>query len=192
LNWIIIAVVIVMIIGPILYLLPTPKDKRLAGLREQARNLGLNVKLESIEQLDPGPQERVSAGGVYKDPRYSCAAYQLPMSIGSYVDDRLILLKIPAQPTVPFVVAMDGWALSGPASQAVWQGIARVESITQVLREILGKLPQDTLACAIDARFVACYWTEKADTDSDAVENIQQQLVRLSDVLIAQYGEQMQ
>ncbi len=189
-NWIIIAVVIVVIIGPILYLLPTPKDKRLARLREQARNLGLNVKLESIEQLDPDPQERVSAGGVYKDPRYSCTAYQLPMSIGSYVDDRLILLKIPAQPTVPFIVAMEGWALAGSASQAAWEGIARVESITQVLHEMLGKLPKDTLACAIDVRFVACYWTEKANPDGDAVDNIQQQLARLSDVLIAQYGEQ--
>ncbi|MEM9624471.1 MAG: hypothetical protein AAF993_22715, partial [Pseudomonadota bacterium] len=78
-TWLILILVLAMVIGPVMYLVPSARDKRLAELRSQARIAGLGVKLSTLPKLDPSADERVSAGGVIKEAANSCVAYQLPI-----------------------------------------------------------------------------------------------------------------
>ena len=77
--WIIAAIVLLAVIGPVLYLLPSKRQRRLGALRAAARSAGLAVELASVPKLDAAPEERVSAGGVPRDARIDCAAYRLPL-----------------------------------------------------------------------------------------------------------------
>ena len=107
-TWLIIIGVLVLAIGPIFYLLPSAKDKRLAKLREEARQLGLNVQISFLPKLDPDATERVSAGAAVRDARLTCAAYQLP--IGKRLDlDSFIIQRLPESPTVPIHELFGEW-----------------------------------------------------------------------------------
>ena len=56
--WIIIIVVLLVAFGPVLYLLPTKKDRRLAALRQQARLVGFVVELKPVRKLNPDARDR--------------------------------------------------------------------------------------------------------------------------------------
>ena len=70
---------IVVAAGPILWLLPSKRDKRLAELRAAARRAGLVVEIVAVPKLDADASERVSAGGVARHATIDCAAYRLPL-----------------------------------------------------------------------------------------------------------------
>lgn len=78
-GWIIAAIVLLAVIGPVLYLLPSKRQRRLGALRAAARSAGLTVELASAPKLDAAAEERISAGGVPREARIDCAAYRLPL-----------------------------------------------------------------------------------------------------------------
>jgi len=189
LNWLIILVVLLLAVGPVLYLLPSASDKRLSALRMQARKAGLNVKITHLPKLNPESHERVSAGGKTLDTRVSCVAYQLPLG-GSVRDvSELVLLRIPAQPTVPVRQVSAGWALHPQADQASWQQFAADAATLEDLQSALEAFPQDALGCGLNDRCVACYWREKADPESDAVAAIVKALTPLQQDLRRRFGK---
>nr|WP_240457697.1 hypothetical protein [Halomonas socia] len=44
-NWLLIAFIVALIVSPVMWLKPSPKQKRVARLREHARKAGVRVKL---------------------------------------------------------------------------------------------------------------------------------------------------
>ena len=97
LTWLIIALVLVIAIGPVMYLLPSKKDKRLSALREQARKLGLNVRITHVRKLDPTGPERVSSAGEQLDPKVNCVAYSRSVRANLVAFQDLQLIKVPGQ-----------------------------------------------------------------------------------------------
>lgn len=77
--WLIVALGLLVAFGPIVWLMPSKRDRQLAKLREAARRAGLVVELVRVPVLDARPEERVSAGGVARDAQRSCTAYRLPV-----------------------------------------------------------------------------------------------------------------
>lgn len=75
--WIVIALVLAVAIGPLLWLLPSKRDKRIGELRAAARRAGLVVETTAVPKVDAGAEERVSSGGVARAARLDCAAYRL-------------------------------------------------------------------------------------------------------------------
>ena len=57
-QWLVIILILALVIGPVAYLLPSKKDKRLAALRLRARQLGLHITLSRLPKLDPSAEER--------------------------------------------------------------------------------------------------------------------------------------
>ena len=153
-----------------MYVLPSAKDKRIAALRLAARTAGLDVKLSSIDMLDPEAHERVSSSGVQKSPKIACAAYRLAHQVDALTDvDSHCLLRLPARPTVPNTEVFPGWAITS-GSLEWWQ------KADAFWLSWLADLPEQVLAVAVDMRIIACYWRENADAESDVVETMARQL----------------
>ena len=79
----IVAVCLLAAFGPILWMLPSRRDRRLAALRAAARRRGMAVELVRLPLRDPTPADRVSAGGAQRDAAQPCTAYRLPRAPGS-------------------------------------------------------------------------------------------------------------
>ena len=92
-SWLIITVVLLIAFGPVLWLIPSQRDKRLAALRLAARQAGLNVEIEHLPKLNASAEERVSAGGVIRDPVVECAAYSHMLERRLYLLPHWRLLK---------------------------------------------------------------------------------------------------
>jgi hypothetical protein len=73
-TWLIIGLILLAAFGPVLWLVPSRKDRHLSALREQARLEGLVVELRRLPKLQPSAHERVTAGGRVKKPVQECAA----------------------------------------------------------------------------------------------------------------------
>ena len=206
-TWLIIVLVLVVAIGPALYLLPSARDKRLTGLREQARKQGLSVSLTRVRKLDPAATERVDAAGKRLDPQQSCVSYARAVRATLLPFQDLQLLKLPAEPTVPHTLAVAGWALAerlsatpgggGPDGEsragAGRQGTADVSNpaadllqhaqLMQQLADLCAQFPSDTLAVELSNRAIACLWQERADVESSAVTQIRDTCERIEKLL---------
>lgn len=112
LLWIVLVLVAAVAIGPILYLLPSKRDKRAAAFRREALQAGLVVELAHVPKLDAAAAERVSAGGKRRDPAVDCVAYRLPLPKRLPAAPRWYLLRSEGDDQ-----DMPGWtALQPPAS----------------------------------------------------------------------------
>jgi hypothetical protein len=189
LTWLIIVLVVAMIVGPVMYLVPSAKDKRLTALRAAARQAGLTVQLTNVAKLDPADSERVSAGGTHKRPTVACTAYQLPVTRRLVGFESLMLIKMPPQPTVTTTEVLDGWSLDASTSRHAWTGYAANRENTSLLAQAIADLPGDALAVGLDKRFVACFWLEKADPHGEAVATIHRVLVELRDDLYRRFAQ---
>ena len=55
-EWFVIFLALGVAIGPILYLLPTDRDRHLVGLRALAQKMGYTVQLDKVLTLDADDQ----------------------------------------------------------------------------------------------------------------------------------------
>jgi hypothetical protein len=161
-----------------MYLVPNAKDKRLTALRAEARKLGLSVKITSVPKLDPSADERVSAGGKVRDPRIACSAYQLSIGQNNLAQGHALLLKIPAHTTVLLNEVIPGWALNEETDN-FWQRYNVAGAGAQIFTQAAQYMPADCLGIAIDNRFVACYWIEKATAEDGTLTRMNEGLAML-------------
>lgn len=75
--WLVIALIVALAIGPVLWLRPKPREHAVAALRTAAREVGLTVSITHVPRLDARAEERVSSGGRDREPTVECASYRL-------------------------------------------------------------------------------------------------------------------
>lgn len=185
LVWLIIVFVVALIVGPVMYLKPTARDKRLTVLRMRARTLGLTVELTHLPQLNPRADERVSAAGRVLRPEFACTAYRLPLQVENFSAD-VRWQRIPPDASVPVNVWRPGWHLAppeGPREPADNRRLLEAPGAALLAEQLL-QLPDQWLAVGVDARFVSCFWREDAVADSTAVEEIHNALQGLRGVIL--------
>lgn len=163
-EWFIILLALGVAIGPILYLMPSDRDRYLTSLRALARKQGYTVQLDKVLKLDPTDNERVTAGGGVRHPALSCARYQLPLGVTLNSLPAITVLRIPPTPTVPVEPLDSGWgvAAQGDPSQlkALRMWLARPAAAREVVAA-MNQLPDDVAAVQLDKRFVAAFWREQ-------------------------------
>ena len=76
-EWIVTIAVLLVAVGPVLYVIPSKRDKQLAALRSHARASGLTVDISHIPNLDAHGSDRVSAGGIQRNAKIKCTTYTL-------------------------------------------------------------------------------------------------------------------
>ena len=161
-TWIISIGVLALALGPILYLLPSAKDRYLSALRAAARERGFTIQLDQVPQLDPSVNQRVSAGGKVRDATLSCARYQLPLGVHLGNLPPLLVVRVPEAPALPIQMFLGGWGLVTPSRTELsalkaWQ--AKPELMTE-LTSTLALLPSDVVALRFEPRLLACFWHE--------------------------------
>ena len=148
-EWFIILLALGVVIGPILYLMPSDRDRYLTSLRALARKLGYTVQLDKVLKLDPTDDERVTAGGGVRHPALSCARYQLPLGITLNNLPAVTLLRIPPTPTVPVERLDNGWGVAAQGDPAqlksLQQWLARPAAVRGLVTA-MSQLPGDVVA----------------------------------------------
>ena len=145
--------VLIVAFGPLLYVLPSRKDRRLAALRAQARQLGLTVELSSVRNPDAAAEDRVTAGGRLRTPMRACARYALAL-------DR----KPEPAPSWRLLRTACGWiADEGAALPAGW---------LEQLQPLIDTLPDDVVAVDCSGRDLGCCWLERPAPEADAVPKL--------------------
>lgn len=162
-EWFIIVLAFGVAIGPILYLMPTERDRYITNLRAHARKLGYTVQLDKVLKLNPDADERVTAGGSLRQSAVSCARYQLPLGVTVNAVSPVMLLRIPSKPTIPIERLATSWGVNG-LDVGQLKSVKRWQSNADVLMElvsVLDQMPADVLAVQFDKRFVAAFWREQ-------------------------------
>jgi len=177
-TWLIIVIVLLAAFGPILWLLPSRRDRRLAAMRQTARQEGLVVQLVRIPKTNPSAEDRVSAGGQIRDPVRECASYALPFTTKLKLLPGFRLLRAEGADDGP----RPGWIydprpdLRDPRLPPT---LARVEPL-------LAALPDDAAGVELTPRSVALFWLEGADSTAADVTNLAARLketaARLTDL----------
>lgn len=170
--WVIIVVALLLVIGPVLYLLPSRQEKDQRLYRDAARAAGLTVELARIYKIESEPHERVSAGGGRRIPRIPCARYGLPQ----------------AQPLsrLPEVHQVRGRTLG-------WQpDPERADSgnpaLLAEIAPFLEKLPSTTRGLSITPSMLWLYWIEAPGNDAKTPVSAAQahaQVAQIADLLKA-------
>ena len=76
-EWVVIIGVLLVAIGPMLYVIPSKRDKQLVALRTRVRTSGLTVDVSHIPNLNATGRDKVSAGGKKREARIKCTTYTL-------------------------------------------------------------------------------------------------------------------
>lgn len=181
-NWIVIVVLLLAAFGPVLWLVPSRRDRQLAAMRARARQQGLVVAMTSIADPDPAPQARVSAGGKLKEPLIAGASYEMNLPRAT-----------PLAPTFSMIRRIDdegspiaGWQI---VADPKWRNGAWAGFVAQ-LATIVERLPADVMSCSGNARSVACFWRERVgeQTPESAVDELAGRLMELADLQRAHHG----
>ncbi|MCZ6644547.1 MAG: hypothetical protein O7G86_02950 [Gammaproteobacteria bacterium] len=172
--WIIIGLVLLVAFGPVFWLLPSKRDKRLSALRQAARLAGLTVELRHLPKLNPEPEERVSAGGKVREPVIDCAAYSWNMTRKLRVLPELRLLRGTLGTT-----ALPGWVFDPKRKPRR----DHVDLLLETLASFIETLPEDALGFEVSERQLVCYWQESPGSGVEVVSSMAAQMRRLGDDL---------
>ena len=157
---VIIVGVLIVAFGPILYVLPSKKDRRLAALRAEARRLGLTVELKPVRNPDAAAEDRVTAGGRPRAPMHASARYALALD------------RMPGEaPPWRLLRSSRGWiADEGMDLPCGWLG---------QLQPLIETLPDDVVAVDFSGRELGCYWLERPASETDAVAKLKDTLASI-------------
>lgn len=172
--WWVIVLLLVAAFGPVLWIMPSPRDRFLAKLRTGARTRGLLVELTQLPDLAAPPEARVSAGGKRREPTIACSAYRLPLPRSVKHAPCWRALAQPALDSPPDS-PLEGWTLDDDpdADPQYWDHV----------RALVGSVPVQMLAIETGRSQVSVYWRERtAPEDLDStLDALQQTLQALAD-----------
>ncbi len=164
--WLYILIALILVLGPVLYLVPTRRDKEQAALRSAARAGGLIVELASIHKVDSEAHERVSASAQPREPKIQCVRYGMPL--GS---------PLPGLPEVHLVRGRNSDWRPDPEYPTVAN-----DELVALLQPLLEDFPKDARGLAVTASLVWVYWLESLDgaaSAQDRVDKIRQVLATI-------------
>ena len=157
--YVIILIVLLIIIGPILAILPSKRQKEQMQKRQTAMKAGISVNLTRIDDPDPNPEEYLSNTGKPLERVLALIAYRLPH----------------LRPSQRRHVACD-WALERRLKRAAgsddselptgwcWENTAPA-SLPAALREYLPRtiagLPDDVVRVEERKNIISVYWKER-------------------------------
>jgi len=181
-TWLIIGLILLAAFGPVLWLVPSRRDRHLSALRDQARREGLVVALQHVPKLNPSADERVTAGGRVKQPTVACTAYTrtLPRRLVELPAWRLLRGNDHPQ-------ARAGWQFD-PARNA---GGSEFQASMEAIAGLFDELPRDVIGVELSPRALTLYWLESGSADRSTVTRLSDMLTHAQQELLA-LDEQLQ
>ena len=78
--WLVIVAILLVAVGPVLYVIPSKRDKQLIALRTRARKSGLTIQISHLPDLNAKGRDKVSSGGKKRQATIKCATYTLGLA----------------------------------------------------------------------------------------------------------------
>ena len=78
--WLVIVAILLVAVGPVLYVIPSKRDKQLIALRTLARKSGLTIQISHLPDLNAKGRDKVSSGGKKRQATIKCATYTLGLA----------------------------------------------------------------------------------------------------------------
>lgn len=164
--WLIIVAVLAVAAAPAMALLPSRKDRRLAGLRAEARRLGLQVQLLPVRRLDAPADALVTAGGRVRRPMHPSVCYALPVA-----------QRLEGMAPWRLLRSGDGWL---PDREMGEDGERTLPpELAARLAPLCGLLPQDAVAIDFTGQALGCCWLERFPANTGTVADVKAALARL-------------
>lgn len=181
-TWLLIAVVLLVAFGPVLWLVPSKKDKRLAAMRERGRREGLVVEMRRIPKVSPDATDRVSAGGKVRDPVVESASYRLmlPRRLRHLPGWRAV-----RQNADPGGDPYPGWDYD---QRPKGDARAHLSAMLKALEPLFAALSEDVAALEIAPGALIAYCLERPGTNADSVTALAELLRRFEAALVALEG----
>lgn len=161
-NWLIIIGLMLLVIMPIFWVLPTAKQRQESRLRQHASQLDLHVSLAQLPQLHARPEDRVDSAGRQLAPVIHCGRYALIVDDKSPTEALLSSWRLRRSATVVGGLLADerlsGWYL---VSQPWTLSDVAVKPIVDCLE----RLPKSALMLESAPPELAVYWLETGTTE---------------------------
>lgn len=161
--WVVILLILLVAFGPLLWLRPSPRERRLGKLRQQAYREGLRVELRRLPRANPAAEERVTAGGRALDLSQECAAYLKPLTRRLRMLPAWRLLR-----EGDGMAAFPGWAFEAGARP----DHPRLQAALAAVATVVADLPDDVIAVECEPGNVAAYWVEGPGSTPDRVSGL--------------------
>ena len=161
-TWIIIIGLFLLAFVPLLYAIPSPKERRQAKLRKRAMSDGIKVEVMFIPKLSADASEMVNAAGKLLEPKIECAAYQLVLSKRLDIP-RLLFLKTFVENKQSLYDAFEHW---GVRSETEFRYIKDHPELIELIESSVEHLPEDALALELAPQKISVLWRESDDSGS--------------------------
>lgn len=155
LSWLVIGLVLLVAFGPVLWLVPSRRDRTLTRMRARARTHGLHVDVVQLDDPDPPLEARVTAGGKARRPTIDGATYRLSLPRKASLAPAWSLSRASREAGPPGVAGWQ-WASAPAGDEAYWERLAGT----------IAALPADAFSCASGADEVSVTWRERAPGDA--------------------------
>lgn len=159
-NWVVITLIFLAIIGSMMWMKPSPRQRMQAELRQQAMRLGFQVQISRLTL----PR---ALGEAFGEER-NCVAYRLPRLAkeqGKPPEWQIFRLESHANVGLP-----EGW------SWAKGEGYQSETELDRILA-LIGSLPETVYGIESTPVSVSIYWDELGTPET--IEQLKQQLDRL-------------
>ena len=178
--WLVIFLIVAALVGPILYLMPTKREKNLASARLRARKLGLGVSVETIPDLNVAQEDLVSPSGITRSPTLDCTVYRLRLRQRNNHTSSWNLFSSDKEPLCFSQSPVEGW---------FWNKLPEnIKPIRKKYWSQLGKamddLPERCLALEVAPEFIAWKGKETFGNGSpdSFVERVKDFLVDVAEI----------
>jgi len=162
LTWIIIVGLFLLAFVPLLYAIPSPKQRRQAKIRKRAMSDGIRVEVMYIPKMSADASEMVNAGGKLLKPKIECAAYQFiltkPLDL-----PHLLLLKTQEGDKSSVYQIFNGW---GVRNEGERRFLNKHPKLVELIVTSTSRLPQDVLAFEFAPNKISLLWRESDDSES--------------------------
>lgn len=201
LIWLIILAVLGVAFGPVLLLLPSRRERRLAALRAEARRLGLSVELRPVPKLDADLGERVTAAGRIRAAMHPSVRYAMPLPAAPNRPTDAVAVppqqgspqgEEAAQPLAQGLTSRmtDNWRLlRGPAGWVADADAPPPHGLATQLAPLFGQLPEDAVAIDRQGGSLGCCWLESPPAQADSVARLQARLAEIAKAVAAWEAE---
>lgn len=181
LIWLVILAVLAVAFGPVFFLLPSKRERRLAALRTQARRLGLSVELQPVPKLGADLGEQVTAGGRIRKPMHPSVRYAVPLALELQRHPAHAAEAAEMPPSSAAPGPTDDWRLlRGPTGWLSDVDAPPPEGLAAQLLPLLAQLPEDAVAVDRQGRSLGCCWLESFPAQVDSVAGIKAALAEIA------------
>jgi len=156
--YVIIIIILLVIIGPILSLLPSKRQKQQIAMRKAAMDAGVSVALTRIDDPDPDPEQYLSNTG---------KPLERVMAVVAYRQFRPRPDRWRQRPEIAWALnRQQGADVDGLPPGWRWQG-TRLADLPPALNKYLmggiASLPDDVIRVEEQKFIISIYWRERAD-----------------------------